>query len=229
MREVDADVSPMPRPEKTSSTIAACREIRRITIRVWQTVVVWRERLVFFTYHPRQGEGAVDGRVRIFKGRAGVPTEVRAQFIAARGRTLWLVMWFRMWFGGATLLTLSENGTLSAYGWMRVSDPFVRRYRWLTPRGRLLGYFWVAPASRRRGLFGTLLNTCVALSGDRRALPIVVYADSTNAASIGAIEKTGFARLGTFEVTSGALGLYVAYRAVEVLTTIRDVWAGAGV
>lgn len=98
----------------------------------------------------------------------------------------------------------------------------------LTPRGRLLGYFWVAPASRRRGLFGTLLNTCVALSDDRRTLPLVVDADSSNVASIGALEKTGFARLGTIEVTSGALGIYVAHQAVEVLTTIRDVWAGVG-
>ena len=202
-------------------------EVRRIVLRVWQLVVVWHESLVFFTYHPRQGDGTIDEQVRIFGGGAGVPADVRAQFLEARGLSLWVAMWLRMRFQGVTLLVLSEDGKLCGYQWLRTCDPFIRRYRWLTPRGLLFGYLWVAPAFRRRGIADRLHATSIALSRDRRTMPIIVYADVPNVPSIRALEKAGFARLGTYDVTSGALRLYATHRTIEEHARIRDVWSVA--
>jgi ribosomal protein S18 acetylase RimI-like enzyme len=202
-------------------------EVRRIVIRLWRLVVIRHESLVFFTYHPRQGEGAIDDQVRVFRGRAEVPAGVRAEFLEARSLSLWVAMRLRMLFQGATLLVLSQDGKLCGYLWQRECDPFLRRYRWLTPRGLLLGYAWVAPTFRGRGLYGRLLSTGIALSHDRRNMPIVVYADAPNTASIRGLETAGFARLGTYEVTSGALGFYCSHRTIEENATIRDVWSAS--
>ena len=206
---------------------ATIREVRRIALRLWQLVVVRYESLVFFTYHPRQGEGAVDDQVRVFRSRAEVPADVRAEFLEARGRSLWVALRLRMLFQGATLLVLSEDGKLCGYLWLRECDPFPRRYRWLTPRGLLLGYAWVAPTFRRRGILGRLNNSGIALSPDHRNMPVLVYADASNTASIRALEKAGFARLGTYDVTSGAFGLYTSHRTIDEDATIQEVWSAA--
>jgi RimJ/RimL family protein N-acetyltransferase len=202
-------------------------EWHRIVVRLWQLVVVWHERLVFFTYHPRQGDAAIDGQVRVFTGRAEVPADVRALFLEVRSLSLWVALRIRMRFQGATLLVLQEDGKLCGYLWLRMCDPFPGRYRWLTPRGLLLGYVWVAPAFRGRGISGRLNRTGIALSNDRPNVPIVAYADASNTASIRGLEKAGFVRLGTYDVTSAALGLYRSHRTIEENTTIRDVWSAA--
>lgn len=207
------------------SLASLMKEARRILVRLWQLVVLWHESLVVFTYHPRQGNGAIDERVRLFRGRAPIPSDVRAEFLRGRGLSLWVALRLRMLLQGVTLLYLSEDGKLCAYGWLRECDPFLRRYRWLTPRGLLLGYFWVAPTSRGRGLYGRLLSTCIALSRDRRDMPIVVDANPSNTASLRGLEKAGFARLGTYDVTSGALGFYTRHQTIELDTTIQDVWS----
>jgi len=206
---------------------ATLREARRIVLRLWQLVVVWHESLVFFTYHPRQGERAIDDRVRVFRGRAKVPAEVRAEFLEARSLALWVALRQRMRFQDATLVVLSEDGKLCGYLWLRECDPFPRRYRWLTPRGLLLGYAWVAPAFRGRGVFGRLNDAGIALARDRRDVPIVVYSDTSNTVSIRALEKAGFARLGTYDVTSAALGFYCRHRTIEKNSTIRDAWSAS--
>jgi GNAT superfamily N-acetyltransferase len=200
-------------------------ETHRVLRRLWQPGVVWRESLVFFTYHPRQGGGATDERIQVFVGRSRIPREVRERFVRSRGISLWLALRFRMVLHGATLLALEEQGTLCAYAWIRRCDPFVRRYRWLTPRGVLLGYFWTEPAMQRRGLFGALLTACVAICPDRRHMPIIVYADTWNNASILGLEKAGFVRLGTYNVTSRLMGLINKHEVIREYATLDDVWS----
>jgi GNAT superfamily N-acetyltransferase len=220
-------VRPAQNAAAVSRSRATLREVRRIVLRLWQLVVVWHESLVFYTYHPRQGDGAIDDEVRVFGGGAGVPADVRAQFLEARGISLWVAMWLRMRFQGVTLLALSEDRKLRGYLWLRECDPFLRRYRWLTPRGLLFGYVWAAPAFRGRGISGRLHSTAISLSRDRRNTPIIVYADASNAASIRALEKSGFARLGRYDVTSRALGFYCTHRTIAEDATIQDVWSAA--
>jgi hypothetical protein len=199
-------------------------DVPRILHRVRQIVVVGHETVVFFTYDPGQGNGAIDERILIVDGRGDIPAGVRAEFLRARGLSLWAVMRVRM-FRGATLLCLIEDGRLRAYGWMRAYDPLPRRYRWLARRALLLGYFWVEPSQRGRGLYGSLLNTCIALSDDRRSMPLLVYADATNTTSIHGLEKAGFARLGTYDVVSGLMGLICGHRAIAENSTIDEVWS----
>jgi RimJ/RimL family protein N-acetyltransferase len=55
-------------------------------------------------------------------------------------------------------------------------------------------------------------------------MPISVYADASNTASIRGLDQAGFARLGTYDTTTGALGLYVSHRIIDWRTTIDEVW-----
>jgi RimJ/RimL family protein N-acetyltransferase len=219
----------MPRHGNTfdlrTSPASVINEGRRIVHRLWQLVVVWRESLVFFTYDPRQGDGAIDDQIRVFRGHEDVPADVRAEFLRSRSFTLWVAMWLRMRFQGAILLVRMAEGKLSGYLWLRECDPFLRRYRWLTPRGLLIGYVWVAPAFRGHEVSSALNKAGIALSRDRRNMPLIVYTDVSNTASIRALEKVGFARLGTYDVTSGALGFYCRHKTIGLHQTIRDVWS----
>lgn len=201
-------------------------DARQIAHRLWETFVFWRESLVFFTYDQRQGDGAIDERIRLFRGRGAIPADVSMELLRARGFSLWLAIRLRMVVQGATLLYLSEDGKVLAYGWVR-QRRLPRRYRWLTPRGFLLGYFWTDPGVRGRGLYGRLLNAAIAISEDRQTIPMIVYADATNRASIRGLEKAGFARLGTYDVTSSCLGLFCRHRTIQEDATVASVWSGA--
>jgi len=108
---------------------------------------------------------------------------------------------------------------------MRTLDPFLRRYRWLTARGTLLGYFWTAREQRGRGFYGRLLDHCIAISGDPKKVPVIVYADHRNRSSLRGIEKAGFARLGEYQVTSRLLGLLWTHRVISQDRTIAEVLA----
>jgi GNAT superfamily N-acetyltransferase len=200
--------------------------MRRLLIRLWQLVVVWRESVVVYTYNPRQGHGMRDERIQIVDRGVAVPRSVKTEFRRARGARLWWVMRYRMIVRGAKLLYLSEEGELWAYGWVQRCDPFLRRYRWLTPRGTLLGYFWTAPARRGLGLYGRLLDHCIAICEDREEVPLIVYADVTNHSSRRGLEKAGFTRLGEYRVTSRLLGLVCTHKVISQERTIREVLAG---
>jgi RimJ/RimL family protein N-acetyltransferase len=210
---------------KTMSGVV--RASRPILVRLRELTIAWHETLVFFTYDPRQGDGALDGRVRVFGGRDRVPARVAREFVASRGRALWLLIRLRMLLRNATLVYLAEDGRLRAYGLIRRCDPLPRRYRWLVPRGVILGPYWTAPASRGQGLYPILLRASIALSTDREHMPLIVYADASNSPSIRGLEKAGFARLGTYNVTSRLLFLLHIHEPVSVVSTIADVWTRA--
>jgi hypothetical protein len=197
----------------------------RALLRFWHRLVLQRYRLVIYTYSPRQGAGQIDERILALDRTAEVPPEVRRQFIQARGWAAWVSGRWRMTKQDATLLCLMENGKLCAYGWHRRFDPFFRRYRWLTPRATLLGYFWTAREERGRGLYGRLLDHCIAISDDRTSVPVIVYAVSSNRSSLRGLEKAGFARLGEYEMTCRLFGAWCKHRVISQETTIAQVLA----
>jgi RimJ/RimL family protein N-acetyltransferase len=200
--------------------------LRGHLLRLSRTVVMDHESAVFFSYHPRQGEGLLDPRVRVYSPDEAIPDEVRLAFVRSRSLSEWLRVWTRRSLHGTTLLFLFEEDRLSAYGTIRVRDPFVRRYRWLTPRGTLLGPFWVDSARRGLGLYGVMLNQCIALSTKSLRRPIIVHTDDWNGPSIRGLEKAGFERLGWYEVTWVLRGLWSRHKVIEENTTIEEIWSG---
>lgn len=201
-------------------------EVSRLLIRLWRMLFLWREAVVIYTYAPRQGSGNTDNRVRVFDGKSAIPRDVIAEFQRSRSKPLWWVMWFRMKCRGAKLLYLSNEGRLWGYGWIERADPFLRRYRWITLRGTLLGYFWISPSQRGRGLYRHLLEHSIAICEDRKQVPLIVYADLSNQSSIRGLEKAGFARLGEYCVTSRLFGLVCRHTAISQEQTVADVLAG---
>jgi GNAT superfamily N-acetyltransferase len=169
---------------------------------VWRSLFLQRYSVVIYTYSPRQGKGRLDEGVRVLSRDSPIPRDVKREFVRASGSRAWWAGRFMMVRQGAKLLYLLEDGKLCAYGWIRRLDPFLRCFRWLTPRGTVLGYFWTAPEKRGLGLYGRLLRHCIAISKDREEVPVIVYAASSNRGSLHGIEKAGFARLGEYEITT---------------------------
>lgn len=194
--------------------------------RGWHLAVRWHEKAVIYAYsQARQGEGRIDPAIRVYDRREPAPATIRDQFIRLRGRRLWAVMRYRMRVRDARLLCLIEHDELCAYGWMQRADPFLRRYRWLIPKGTLLGFFWTAPQHRGRGLYGRILAHCIAISHDRDVMPLIIYANPYNTASLRGIEKAGFVRLGSYEVTSWLGGLWCTHRTISQERTIAEIMA----
>jgi hypothetical protein len=126
---------------------------------------------------------------------------------------------------GARLLCIVKEGRLAAYGWIQKWDPFPRRFRWLAPRGTILGYFWTAREDRGQGLYGLLLDHCLAMAPDL-GLPVIVYAVPQNKSSIRGLEKAGFARLGKYELTCRFFGLICSHRTLSQERTIAQAMSG---
>jgi L-amino acid N-acyltransferase YncA len=110
---------------------------------------------------------------------------------------------------GAVLLLLRDRNDLAAYGWLQAWAPLRYEFWWLADDAICLGPYWTHPQQRGRGLYGRLLSHSVAECRRRfpRDLPIYIWAESSNAASIRGIEKAGFRSVGLHRVSIGAGGL----------------------
>ncbi len=199
----------------------------RPVVRVWSRLIFQRYNLVVYAYTPKQGKGRIDEKVQVLDRRSAIPRELKAEFVRARGHGAWWAGRLMMVRQRAKLLYILDDGRLCAYGWIRRLDPFLRRYRWLTPRATSLGYFWTARERRGQGFYGRLLEHCIAIAEDRDIVPVIVYAVSGNRSSISGLEKAGFARLGEYEMTCRLFGLLCSHRVLSQERTIAEVLAGA--
>jgi RimJ/RimL family protein N-acetyltransferase len=207
--------------------IEPIRDVAWALRHLWRLVAVRRDEVVIYTYTPKQGEGKEDDRIRIFDRPADVPPALRADFARSRGSLTWWLARYRLGRSDARLLFLLEDGRMSAYGWYQRWNPLPRRYRWLAPRGAILGYFWTARAMRGRGLYQCLLHHCVAISKDRTEMPLIVIAETVNRSSQRGLEKAGFVRLGEYEVRSLLFGLIARHRTLRQERTIAQALAGS--
>jgi len=205
--------------------IEPIRDLAWVFRHLWRLVAVRRDEVVIYTYSPKQGDGKEDDRIRIFDRPADVPRALRADFSRARGSLSWWLAWYRLGRSDARLLFLMEEGRMSAYGWYQRWNPLPRRYRWLAPRGTILGYFWTARDMRGRGLYQRLLLHCVAISQDRAEMPLIVIAETVNKSSQRGLEKAGFVRLGEYEVSSFLFGRIARHRALRQERTIAEALA----
>ena len=189
--------------------------------RLGERLFRWRETVVMFSKTCEQNvPDPADPSIFIFDSSNKLPDHLRKEFTKLRGLGMWIFTWFRMKFRGSRFLCLIEGNRICAYGWAEVSSPFLRRYRWLIPSAFLLGPFWTAPDQRGRGLYGRLLSKCLAINPDPAKLPVFIHADATNTSSLRGIEKAGFQKLGTFEVTSYLMGLWCTHKAVSQAGTV---------
>jgi GNAT superfamily N-acetyltransferase len=193
---------------------------------LWRLAIFRRDHLVIYSYSPRQGEGVFDPRVRASTEFSKVPPAVRDTLRREAGRWgLWSAR-YRI-VRGATLLYVTEQGRLLAYGWIQKWDPLPRRLRWLAPSGTILGYFWTAPENRGQGLYGRLLKHCLAICEDRHSVAVIVYAEAWNKRSLRGLEKVGFVRLGEYEITSALFGLICSRRVISEERTLAEAAAGS--
>lgn len=154
-----------------------------------------RRQYLFYAYAPEQGPGRLDPHVREYSSPDEIPEPFRATVLPHP----WMnVMYHRMRQGRARLLCHSEDGQrLDAYGWLQDWSIFRQRYGAVADHGTMLGYYWTAPESRGRGLYGRLLAHSIALCAKDR--PILIATSPDNLASQRGIAKAGFRPLGEWE------------------------------
>jgi hypothetical protein len=181
-------------------------------------VVGERKVSLVYAYDPRrQGEGRRDPCIAEYGPDRVVPPEIQRQIWAAEGRLSFRLMRWRLKRYGGKLLCLIESGQVSAYGWIQGWGLFRRRFGWLAPEARMLGFYWTAPGRRGSGLYGRLLLHSIAACESRDRMPLLVMTSPQNVSSQKGIEKAGFIKIGTFEVDRAPLGLAYRHRTMEQL------------
>lgn len=183
--------------------------------RLWQFAFRRREVRVVFAYCRRQGAGREDAAVSCYDARNPPPPAIADQVDGAQGLLGRLLMRRRLRQGGARLLCLQEDEKVLAFGWIQQWRYFRRQYAWLTDRGICLGFFWTAPEARGRGLYGRLMAHAIALCPRREELPLLIWTHPDNRPSLRGIEKAGFLRLGTYQISRYFFGLGNSHRIIQ--------------
>jgi len=125
-----------------------------------------------------------------------VPPEIAR--VVMPGRFVDLMRW-RMQRGRASLLVVFDaKGDMASYCWIQSWKPYSRPLGKVAPRGRMVGFGWVSPDHRQRGLFTFMVRRAVIFVDPSE--PPLGYAVIENPITMRACEKADYAFIGEVRV-----------------------------
>jgi len=155
-----------------------------------------RQRLRFYIYPTRQGNGRIYNDIKVYSSYAEIPMHFRKIVLPS---PMIHVMFYRLMHNKVKLICYSENGQqLDGYGWIQDWQAFQYRFGTIANWATMLGYYWITPEARGRGYYSRLLEHSIAISS--KEFPILIYTSKDNELSQKSIEKVGFILLGEWEI-----------------------------